>query len=364
MQESSAIVQAYDAAIAGGVSCALATVVYVQGSSYRRPGARMLVTETGQMTGAISGGCLEGDALRKAVLAINQGKNKLVVYDTTDEEDASVGIQLGCNGIVSILFEPLTTHDSQPIEALRKTLHTRIPQWVCTVYSMNHGQHLGTMNLNRLSASIQDSMLANLVLEQVTKQRSVHFEFQIEENQQMFFLDYCLPPIALYIVGAGNDAIPLLKMAQLLGWNTTLIDGRLTHANSQRFPEANVIIVGKPNEVLEKLVFDHRTALVLMTHNYQYDLAMLEGLLTMNLPYIGLLGPLGKRIRILSEIQDRGLDLSGLDLDKLYGPTGLDLGAETANQIALSICAEIMSVIHKTDPIHLKLKDSPIHSVQ
>jgi xanthine dehydrogenase accessory factor len=362
MQESSAIVQAYDAAIAGGVSCALATVVYVQGSSYRRPGARMLVTETGQMTGAISGGCLEGDALRKAVLAINQGKNKLVVYDTTDEEDASIGIQLGCNGIVSILFEPLTTQDSQPIEALRKTLHTRIPQWVCTVYSMNHGQHLGTMNLNRLSASIQDSMLANLVLEQVTKQSSVHFEFQIEENQQMFFLDYCLPPIALYIVGAGNDAIPLLKMAQLLGWNTTLIDGRLTHANTQRFPEVNEIIVGKPFEVLEKLIFDDRSALVLMTHNYQYDLAMLEGLLTMNLPYIGLLGPSGKRTRILSEIQERGLNLSEIDLDKLYGPTGLDLGAETANQIALSICAEIMSVIHKSEPIHLKQKDSPIHS--
>jgi xanthine/CO dehydrogenase XdhC/CoxF family maturation factor len=227
---------------------------------------------------------------------------------------------------------------------------------------MNHGQHLGTMNLSRLLASIHDSMLANLVLEQVTKQSSVHFEFKIEENQQMFFLDYCLPPIALYIVGAGNDAIPLLKMAQLLGWNTSLIDGRLTHANTQRFPEANEIIVGKPNEVLEKLVFDYRTALVLMTHNYQYDLVMLEGLLTMNLSYIGLLGPSGKRTRILSEIQERGLNFSEIDLDKLHGPTGLDLGAETANQIALSICAEIMSVIHKTEPIHLKQKDSPIHS--
>ena len=84
--------------------------MHVQGSSYRRPGARMLVTETGQMTGAISGGCLEGDALRKAVLAMNQGKNKLVVYDTTDDEDASIGIQLGCNGIVSILFEPLAAN--------------------------------------------------------------------------------------------------------------------------------------------------------------------------------------------------------------------------------------------------------------
>lgn len=364
MQESSAIVQAYDAAIAAGEACALATVVYVEGSSYRRPGARMLVTQSGQMTGAISGGCLEGDALRKAVLAINQEKNKLVVYDTTDEEDASIGIQLGCNGIVSILFEPLSALDAKPIEALRKTLATRTPQWVCTVYSMNHGQHLGTMDLDALSTYLQDQMLANQIQQLVASEVSAHLEYEVSENRQMFFLNYCLPPISLYLVGAGNDAIPVFKMAQLLGWNTTLIDGRVTHANAQRFPEVSEIMVGKPKEILEKLKVDDRTALVLMTHNYQYDLAMLEGLLSLNLPYIGLLGPSGKRIRLLSEIQDRGLDLTGFDLDKLYGPTGLDLGAETANQIALSICAEIMSVIHGTQPIHLKLKDSPIHTSQ
>lgn len=362
MQESSAIVQAYDAAIVAGVVCALATVVHVQGSSYRRPGARMLVTESGQMTGAISGGCLEGDALRKAVLAINQGKNKLVVYDTTDDEDASIGIQLGCNGIVSILFEPLQVKDSKPIEALRKTLQTRTPQWVCTVYSTNHDTHLGTMDLLSLSETVQDQMVQNLMEQYASKKMSAHFEYQLGESQQMFFLDYCLPPIALYVVGAGNDAIPLIKMAKILGWHSLLVDGRVTHANTQRFPDASEILVGKPLEILPKIQVDNRTALVLMTHNYQYDLATLETLLTFHLPYIGLLGPSGKRTRILSEIQDRGLDLATLDLDKLYGPTGLDLGAETADQIALSICAEIMAVIHEKNPIHLKLKVSPIHS--
>lgn len=364
MQESSAIVQAYDAATAAGLACALATVVHVQGSSYRRPGARMLVTETGQMTGAISGGCLEGDALRKAVLAMSQGKNKLVVYDTTDDEDASIGIQLGCNGIVSILFEPLAVKDSKPIIALRKTLQTRMPQWVCTVYTTNHDSHLGTMDLHSLSETVQDQMALNLIEQHASKNLSAHFEYQLAENKQMFFLDYCLPPIALYVVGAGNDAIPLVKMAHILGWNTTLVDGRVTHANAQRFPEVSEILVGKPPEILPKMVVDNRTALVLMTHNYQYDLAMLEALLPIELPYIGLLGPSGKRARILSEIQDKGVDLSKLDLNKLYGPTGLDLGAETADQIALSICAEIMAVIHEKDPIHLKLKHSPIHSSQ
>eukprot|EP01136_Pigoraptor_vietnamica_P021983 Opistho-1_new@72656 len=112
MKEIKDIVQAFDEATRLQQKTALATVVHVSGSSYRRPGARMLVTEEGQLTGAISGGCLEGDALRKAVLAITQGKNKLVMYDTTDEDDAKLGVQLGCNGIVSILFEPIDANQA------------------------------------------------------------------------------------------------------------------------------------------------------------------------------------------------------------------------------------------------------------
>src|ERR1700712_133184 len=107
MKELKEIIGAYDQAAGEGKQTALATVVHIEGSSYRRPGARMLVTEDGELTGAISGGCLEGDALRKAMLAISEQKNKLVTYDTTDEEDAKLGIQLGCNGIVYILFEPI-----------------------------------------------------------------------------------------------------------------------------------------------------------------------------------------------------------------------------------------------------------------
>ncbi len=362
MQEAKAIVQAYDAAIAAGQSCALATVVQVQGSSYRRPGARMLVTQTGQMTGAISGGCLEGDALRKAALAIAQGKNKLVVYDTTDEEDAQIGIQLGCNGIVSILIEPLLEKHPKPIEALRASLDTRNPVWVCTIFSPNHSIHLGTMHLDALLEILQDQNAHELVLGHANKKTSVHFEYQIDSHQQIVFMDYCLPPISLMIVGAGNDAFPLVQMASILGWDCTVIDGRITHANGQRFPNVAQIWVGKPADILAKLIPDQRTALVLMTHNYQYDLAILEGLLPMNLSYIGLLGPAAKRERILLEIKERGQVLQESDLEKLYGPTGLDLGAETANQIAVSICAEIMAVMHAKDPIHLKHKLSPIHS--
>src|ERR1700744_6220826 len=123
MKEIRDIVRAYDAAQRDGRRAALATVVHVEGSSYRRPGARMLVTDDGQLTGAISGGCLEGDALRKALFAINQQENKLVTYDTTDEDDVQFGVQLGCNGIVQILFEPID--DAHPIRLLRELIGER-----------------------------------------------------------------------------------------------------------------------------------------------------------------------------------------------------------------------------------------------
>src|SRR3984957_1433184 len=136
MKEVRDIVRAYDLAHREGKQCALATVVHVVGSSYRRPGARMLVTEDGELTGAISGGCLEGDALRKALFAINQQQNKLVTYDTTDEDDVQFGVQLGCNGIVHILFEPIDdTEACHPIRLLRELIGQRGDAVLVTLFS-------------------------------------------------------------------------------------------------------------------------------------------------------------------------------------------------------------------------------------
>src|SRR5438309_2300407 len=136
MKERNDIIQAYDKAVLNGRRTALATVVKVVGSSYRRPGARMLVTEDGEITGAISGGCLEGDALRKAMLALMQQENKLVIYDTTDEDDAKLGVQLGCNGIVSILFEPINNEDANhPVNLLKKAVQDRKNAVLVTLFN-------------------------------------------------------------------------------------------------------------------------------------------------------------------------------------------------------------------------------------
>ena len=364
MKEINDIVWAFDEALIAGKKTALATVVHVSGSSYRRPGARMLVTEDGNITGAISGGCLEGDALRKAVLAITQVKKKLVVYNTLDEDDAKLGIQLGCNGIVSILFEPLDKENCIPIEILRNASNNRNPSVIITGYSINNGEHLGTF-IPEDSLKIEQLTLINLSEKVLNNGISSHSEFTLNDNIQTIFFEYCAPAVSLIIVGAGNDVMPLVGMAKLVGWAVTIVDGRLSHANRQRFPSVEKIIVGKPYEVIDQLVFDKRTAILLMTHNYNYDIEMLGLLKNKSLNYIGLLGPAAKRERMLEDLSEKGISFFiENEMDNIYGPTGLNIGAETSAEIALSICSEIMAVIQQKNPSHLKQKLEPIHGLK
>lgn len=361
MKEIKDIIAAFEAAASRGQKSALATVVHVSGSSYRRPGARMLVTEEGKLTGAISGGCLEGDALRKALLAISQDKKKLVIYDTSDEDDAKLGVQLGCNGIVSILFEPLQVTDKQnPISLLKKSIINRSPSILVTGFGMQQQMHLGTTSPEALPVDM--AAAAQAIAEAVLETgKSRYWEIPLGEGLQTIFFEYVNPPVSLVIAGAGNDVMPLVSMAQLLGWQVTVADGRATHANPNRFPEVEKLLVGKPENVVNELVLDNRTAMVLMTHNYNYDLDLLERIWEKEIPYIGLLGPATKRERMLQELERKGVQWDEQALQKIFGPSGLDLGAETSAEIALSIVAEIMAVMEDRVPANLRKKLQPIH---
>jgi xanthine/CO dehydrogenase XdhC/CoxF family maturation factor len=321
----------------------------------------MLVTEDGIMTGAISGGCIEGDALRKASLAISQGKNKLVIYDTTDEDDAKLGIQLGCNGIVSILFEPiLEGAENNPIQVLKESITKRESSLIVTLFSKEHHKQFGTFNQSTLPIYIRE-LIAAEILQVINTVKSLHKELWLEGESHHCFIESSETAISFIIVGGGNDAIPLAKMAAVIGWEITIVDGRLTHANAQRFPAVKHIIVGKPQEVINQFVIDGRTAFVLMTHNYNYDLSMLECLKGKDFGYIGLLGPASKRDRMFGELEQKGIVFSENEMKKIFGPTGLNLGAETAEEIALSICSEIMSFFNNTTAIQLREKLDPIH---
>lgn len=364
MKEIKDILKAYQRAEKGNIRTALATVVRVEGSSYRRPGARMLITEDGNLTGAISGGCLEGDALKKALSAIIQQQNKLVAYDSTDEDDARFGVQLGCNGIVYILFEPIFAADKHnPIALLTAMQSERKPAVLATLFSMEKQFHPGTAFfyrtgdcITKLPPDISKSLTRDA--ERASMENVDNFvSYTLEDQPVNGFLEYINPPISLVIAGAGNDAQPLAQMAYLIGWEVTVVDGRPAHATSRRFEHADRVLVVGPEEVLNQVSMDKHTAFVLMTHNYNYDLGLLKQLLATKASYIGSLGPKKKLLRMLDEL---GVNTSE-NQERVFGPVGLDIGAETAEEIALSILAEIKSVFSGASPRFLKDKKEPIH---
>ena len=371
MKEIVEIIRAYHVAKASGMQCVLATVVHVDGSSYRRPGARMLVLENGLMTGAISGGCLEGDALKKALLTFTDKLTRLVTYDTSNEEDATVGIQLGCEGIIQVLFESIDySNPKNPIELLKIVTSKRQKAIIVTLFDLQNKKNsqMGTSFVleenDNVTTTLDEPLITAIKAEasfalNAAKSKFVHYKS--EQLELDAFVEFIQPAIAIVIVGAGNDAVPLSQMADIVGWEVKVVDGRNTHAKQDRFISACQVLVSKPEKVLEQIIIDERTCFVLMTHNYQYDLQMLKALVPLNIPYIGLLGPKKKLDKILVDLEAIGIVPTKEQLEKIYGPTGLDIGAETSEEIAVSIIAEIQAVFNHKEGNKLKNKQTQIH---
>ena len=372
MRELDAIITKYEELKAQNIGCVLATVVHVEGSSYRRAGARMLVDEFGNITGAISGGCLEGDALRKALYALEIQENRLVTYDTSDEDDAVVGAQLGCNGIIQVLFEPLDfTSGENACEILSKASKMEEPVAITIGFNLDdRNNQPGTKMMVAsfevmVSKSLNERILEVLLKESkrgLEENESGFVALELNGSQLQAFVQVLQPPVKLILVGAGNDAQLLAQQAELLGWKVFVTDGRPTHANKERFAGSCQVMVSKPEETLKNINIDTRTCFVLMSHNYNYDLAVLELLLDQpQLFYIGILGPLKKYNRMLDDLEQKGLQISQQDLAKIHAPVGLEIGAETPAEIGLSILAEIQSVLKGKQARPLKHRSTPIH---
>lgn len=368
MKEFHSIITAYEKAQANKQKSALVTVVQVDGSAYRRPGARMLATETGELTGAISGGCLEGDALRKAQTVIFQQESMLVTYDTTDDDDQKFGIGLGCNGIIQVLIEPIDfNNEFNPIELLKRAISDRSECILVTIFSLKNSKSI------QIGTSIswkKDSIFGNYQSLDQPFWRNIHREltsgtiekstictYKEQEELHVFYEDI-KPAIRILLFGAGNDTIPIAKLANLLGWEVVLIDGRKTHANEARFPTVQRIIIAPATEITELLDGDQRTVALLMTHNFEYESNILEYLNTLNLPYIGILGPQKKGLMLLEKLGKKGVEFSPA---VIYSPIGLDIGSEGSEEIALAVFSEIKAVLSKKDPIFLREKIGPIH---
>jgi len=324
------------------------------------------LTDDGQLTGAISGGCLEGDALRKARLVMAQNKPMLAMYDTTDDDDAKFGVGLGCNGIIHILIEPIiTSKPDNPIELFKLFLSKRQPVVLVTLFSLNDKQALqpGTCVLltenEKLHGSFPDQAIKDALLndaKDVLKNGNSVTKTYLYGDKFTCFIELLQPTVSLIIFGAGNDAIPLMQLAYILGWHVTLIDGRANYAVAARFPLAKRIIIAKPEQALNEIMLDSRTLIVLMTHNYNYDMAVLTQLLPLQLTYVAALGPKKRLERMLDELREGGQEITSLQLKSIYGPAGLDIGSENSDEIALSILAEMQAVLTKRNGAPLREK--------
>ena len=368
MKEIQLIISAYETLQIEGKKTALATVVQVDGSAYRRPGARMLVSEDGELTGAISGGCLEGDALRKAQTVIFQQKSMLVTYDTTDEDDQKFGVGLGCNGIIHVLIEPIDYHNTiNPIELLKIAISDRVSCKLITVFSVKYSkqEQIGTKVLlkeNQIigdTTGIENSLWLKIQAETEGNDYNLTIIRKYEEfDEVQAFIEVIKPAIRILLFGAGNDTVPLAKMAEILGLEVIVIDGRKNLATSARFPSAMQIITGAGDEVVQKLETDRNSAALLMTHNFEYEAQVLEKLMNLDLPYVGILGPKKKSEKLIERLEMKGMTVNQATI---YSPMGLDIGAEGSEEIALSILAEVKAVLAKKPATFLRNKKGPIH---
>jgi xanthine dehydrogenase accessory factor len=361
MNEVRALVEAFDAACARGERCALATVVCVEGSSYRRPGARMLVREGGATTGAISAGCLESDVVAHAVRVMRTGGAVLVEYDTASTSDEMAwGLGLGCNGIVRVLLEPLAP-GSTYVEALRRScgeLADDAPITIATVYQhtppesapaaprIESGARLFIDGDGNVSRERLGGRAASLIEGEVRAMSrggaaSGPHAYDLDGGSVKVFVETLLPPIPLVIFGAGHDALPVVELARGLGWQTEVVDPQARPASRSRFAAADRVTLARPEEVASRVRVTPRHLTLLMSHNYAHDLALLRFLLDSPARYIGVMGPRKRTERMLSELAAG----EGADLSRLYSPAGLDIGANAPAEIALSIVAEMRAAL-------------------
>lgn len=311
---------------AGPGNAALATLVKVEGSSYRLPGARLVLTRTEAKCGRISGGCLEADVLRHLGEVLESGTPRVVTYDTRGENDLVWGVGLGCHGTVTLVLERLDA--PEPLwRAVKNAALRRESIVLYTGTDVEGSQGLGT-RLTPLDGG---------------------------------FVHRILPPVRVTVFGADDDAQPLVALGATLGWDMAVVDPRPTLANAVRFPGARDVVCAPLADSASLILEDERSFAVVMTHRYAHDAPILRQLLVMELPYIGLLGPRERAARLVMEMRRDGFEPAPERLARLHAPVGLDLGGDNPATIALAICAEIQAVLTGRDGRPLRERDAPIH---
>ena len=356
-------------ALKGGEKAILATVVDVVGSGYRRPGARMLIDKNGYSIGTVSGGCLEADVLERAKKVLLTGEPVVITYDTTQDENSVFGLSMGCRGIVRILLE---TFEKESIlqRVLQIGFERRERQFTGTLISSNSDFFVGgrifysdveQFNFQNLPVILEnfDELQVDIKNFFERDSKSEIRDYKIGEKTFEMFFEAINPPLNLLLFGAGYDAVPLINFAKEIGWRVSVVDHRAAFANAERLPNADEIIVSNSEDLSDEIFRDENSVAVIMTHNYERDRNILRRLLHSKCRYIGALGPKKRTQKLLEEI---GENYSSEQLAKLHAPVGLDIGAYSPEAIALSIAAEINSVLNNRRGGFLRERQGSIYA--
>lgn len=373
MNDLSRLLDALSLAQADGQDAVIATVVKVEGSAYRRPGARMVIPQLGSATGTVSGGCLESDVSKKAWWLTAAGNPVIRTYSTGEDddelEDAELSFGLGCNGTVHILFERVSAQKpSLLINVLQQVQSASRPAALATVIASEDkrqvavGERVALSADGKLQTEMHDRLLSQTIATDLqavldTEKSAIRC---YDGGSIQVLLEYIPAPRRLVIFGAGHDAVPLVNMARLQGWHTTVIDARTHFARAERFPDADQVsaLPLESHSGLAAMVND--AAVVVMTHSYTQDRHWLAQVLELNPRYIGQLGPRSRTERLLDEMSSEVRQQSAFAT--LHYPVGLDLGGDTPASVALSILAEINAVLNQRQGGMLKHRTASIHA--
>jgi len=329
------IIQAYRAANSKQLKTVLATVVALEGSSYRRPGVRMLIREDGKSIGAVSGGCVEKEIFIQARSVFADGLPKMMTYDGR--------YRLGCEGILYILIEPFQP-EAAFLKAFDEILVSRKDIEVTSYFAKQDGVDPAFGSVFLLGSQAIP----------------VRPQFQPDTKTEIFE-QIMQPCFKLVIIGAEHDAVQLCLFASLTGWEVTIVTAASEEKELSDFPGAHKFSAVEPEQFSIEDI-DDQTAVMIMTHSYVRDLKYLLTLKNVSPAYLGILGPSQRRERLLGDFIERHPEVSDAFIDVIHGPAGLNIGAESSHEIALAIIAEILSVSRDQKPMMLKNKSGSIHS--
>src|SRR5712691_6738435 len=352
-----------------GRRAALATVVRVRGSAYRHEGAKLLVAEDGSTVGNVSGGCLEQDVREVALQVLGSGTPELKSYCSSSDEIAAWDLGVGCEGQVDVLVEPVVT--DRPRE--RALLDGREPFVVCTLIDgkretlkdsltvAGNGKRM-IVTRGEVQGDLGRAELSGAAAAQARELLGTEDSRVVEIAGRAIFCDVFLPPPELVICGAGDDARPLARFAADIGFRVVIVDRRAAYLTAERFPTAAALVESRPEELLQRLSPDAACYAVVMTHNFADDQGYLRALVGTPAPYIGMLGPRQRTERMLQALGTGGGGPGERDAARIYGPVGLDVGTDGAEQVALSVIAEILAVRSGRRADSLRERQAPIHA--